>query len=268
MLLDFSDLAEDASGKGMLSLLVFLLRELQDFPINLLSVCLKEYPMSTIFGPKLAHNALRGGFALGLVFATVWTTFWLLFSVMQEQGWIFLLRIANSRGWHLTYNAAAQTILYFSSLILGALLAGVLLAMFFREARQVKRYLLASLLGWVAPFALIRILGLFLKDNAIFLQSGTVIIGLGIGTLFSVILRDHKRTPWILLVGVIGYYLAHTLGITFLLPLAPDNNAGLFNWSEIVFVAIFYGVEGTMIGMLLGGVSGRSRPQAASSSVI
>ncbi len=122
MLLDFSDLAEDASGKGMLSLLVFLLRELQDFPINLLSVCLKEYPMSTIFGPKLAHNALRGGFALGLAFATVWTTFWLLFSVMQEQGWIFLLRIANSRGWHLTYNAAAQTILYFSSLILGALL--------------------------------------------------------------------------------------------------------------------------------------------------
>ena len=36
MLSDFAELAEDASSKGLASLLVFILREMRDYPFNLL----------------------------------------------------------------------------------------------------------------------------------------------------------------------------------------------------------------------------------------
>ena len=272
MLLDFADMLESAND-GFFSLFHTITRELRDFPFSLLSAHLKEVHVSTMFCSNLARSTLRGAFAFGLAFATLWTTFGLIFDVMEDQGWSFLLRIANSRGWHLTYDTTAQAVLYFSCLILGALLAGVLLALCFHEPRRIRRYVLASLLGWVGPLIFLRIAGIFLNGytstliNSIFSQSGTIVIGLGFGVLFSMILQDRKKTPGLLIVGVTGYYLARSVAML-LLPLAPDSSAGQFNWSEIAFVAIVFGMEGAMIGALLGAVSGWSKRKATLIGVI
>jgi hypothetical protein len=258
MLLDFSDLVEDARRQGTRSLLVFLLRELCDFPINLLNAHLKEITMHATVGPAFARNILRGAFGFGLAFASMWTTFWLVGNVMQGQGWLFLLRIANSRGWHLDYDRVASTIVSFSGLVLGALLSGILLAVCFRQLHRIKRYLLASLLGWVAPFALIRVLSLFSNNSnsEILSQISILLIGLGVGVMFSMILQDRKMLPWLLAAGVIGYFWVHRLVTMFLLPLLPQNNSGLFNWGELAFIATLYGLEGLLLGSVWGALSG------------
>ncbi len=273
MLLDFVDMLEAASKEGAFPLFLFILRELRDYPLGLLSAYLKEDYMSTLFRSEWMRSTLRGAFSLGLAFATAWTTCSLTFSMMENWGWIFLLQIANSHGWRLNYDTTAQTLLYFSGLILGALLAGVFLALCFRELHRISRYLLASLLGFTVPLAIVRLVGIFLKDgdsvflNFILSQGSIVLIGLGFGMLFSLILPNRRKTPWLLLAGILGYYVARNLGI-WLLEFAPVNSGGLFSWNELAFVGITFGLEGMFIGALLGAVSGWSGQKVISGEFI
>jgi len=89
MLLDFSDMAEEAGGKGTLPLLIFLVRELRDFPISLLRAHSEDITMST---SRINVGSLIGGLvliALGLLALAgqlfrefnFWGTIWPFFIV-------------------------------------------------------------------------------------------------------------------------------------------------------------------------------------------
>ncbi|HMB23901.1 MAG TPA: hypothetical protein VKP08_13760, partial [Anaerolineales bacterium] len=69
MLLDFSDLAADASRRGKWGLTFFCLRELIDFPVNLLEICLEKESLNPVFRPGAGRNILRIALAFGLAFA-------------------------------------------------------------------------------------------------------------------------------------------------------------------------------------------------------
>ncbi len=270
MQLDFSDLAADARKKGRLSFVLFCLQELNDFPISLWQAHSKRDNMTGVFRSGPVRGAFQGAVTLGSALVIMMSIVdWILIT-MQEQGWQFLLRIANSRGWHLNYNLMAQTILYFSTLIIGALLAGTLLALCLRETRRIKRYLVAGLLGWVAPLVLIRIIGLLLKinneslRNTVLDYSWIILAGLGFGTVFSLILRDRKKTLWLLLAGVFGYYIATNLTLWLLTPLFPTYTPGPFTWNDLAYIVSLYGIMGIVIGALLGAISGWSRNKVIS----
>lgn len=67
MLLDFTDMAEEAGSEGTFPLLLFLARELRDFPTNLLRAQLEDITMST---SRINVSSLIGGLifiALGLL---------------------------------------------------------------------------------------------------------------------------------------------------------------------------------------------------------
>ncbi len=270
MLLDFSDLAIDASKKGNGALMLFCLRELVDFPINLLRIHSKEDGMTTVFRAGPARGALQGAVVLGLALAAMMSVVEWILITMQGQGWLFLLRIANSHGWHLSYNLTAEIILYFSAFVTGALLAGLLLALCFRETRRIKYYLLIAILGWVVPLILIRIIGFLLKvnneslRNSVLDYSWIILAGLGFGAVFSLILRDRTKTPWLLLAGVLGYSITQKLTLWLLTPLLPTYTSGPFTWNDLTYIVSLYGITGIVIGAILGAISGWSRNRVIS----
>ncbi len=270
MLLDFSDLAADAGKKGNLALMFFCLRELVDFPFNLLRIHSKEDSMTTAFRVGPAHAAFRSALALGLAFAVMMTVGDCILTVMQDQGWSFLLRIANAHGWHLDYSLIAEIILHFSALMVGALSAGILLTLCFHKTPHIKRYVLLGILGWAALLALLRITELLLKINneslrgIILIHSWIILAGLGFGAIFSLILQDRKKTPWLLLAGILGYYIARSLSLWILIPLFPMYVPSPLTWSGLAYVASLYGITGGVIGAILGAISGWSRNRVIS----
>ena len=69
MLQDFSDMAVDAERKGRFSLFLFCLRELIDFPVNLLRVHFEEGRKFKILRSQPVNNGLRSGPGFGITFA-------------------------------------------------------------------------------------------------------------------------------------------------------------------------------------------------------
>ena len=270
MLLDFSDMAADVRQKGRLPLVLFCLHELIDFPINLIRAHSREGHMTPVFHSGPVRGAFQGAVALGLACAaTMSIVHWILIT-MEGQGWLFLLRIANSHGWHLNYNALVQIISYFSASLVGALLAGILLALCFRETSHLKRYFLLGMLGWAAPLVLARILGLLLKTNSEMLRntvsqySWILLAGLGFGAVFSLILQDRKKTPWLLLAGSLGYLIVAILTIWIVLALFPKYMTGPSIWIDLASTAGVHGITGIVLGAILGTISGWSRHKIVS----
>lgn len=71
MLLDFSDMAMDATRRGIYSLILFCLRELVDFPINLLRIHWRQGHVFMILRSQPAQTGLRGAFGFGIGFAVI-----------------------------------------------------------------------------------------------------------------------------------------------------------------------------------------------------
>ena len=153
---------------------------------------------------------------------------------------------------------------------MGALLAGTLLALCFHETRRLKRYLLVGILGWGTPLALIRIIGLLLKtdneslQNIVLHYSWIILAVLGLGAVFSLILQDHKKTPWLLLAGVLGYYIVSNLTRWILIPLFPTYTLSSSIWNDLAYIAGVYGITGIVMGAILGAISGWSRHKVVS----
>lgn len=269
MLWDFADMVQDASKNGFYSLIVFCSRELVDFPINLLKARLQGDHMTTIFRSGPARAAFQSAFALGVALIVMWSIVDWILIFMQDQGWMFLLQIANSRGWKLDYSSTAQIIIYYSALVLGSLLAGLLLAICLQERRRIVHYWLAGFLGLAAPLILIRIFGLILKmnddafRNTVIDVTWIILAGLGFGLMFSMILRDRQKTPWLLLAGIFGYYAANNIALRLLTPLFPTYTPGPFTWNNLAYVMGVYGITGIILGAILGAVSGWSTHKSA-----
>src|SRR5687767_8756227 len=68
MLLAFSAMVVDASNQGKFSLIKFCLRELIDFPVNLLRTHWRENRMFNMLRSKPVNSSLRVAFGFGLAF--------------------------------------------------------------------------------------------------------------------------------------------------------------------------------------------------------
>ena len=68
MLANFLDMAEDVSRKGVFPFILFCLRELIDFPMNLFRIHIKEGYLFRILRSQPINHALRGVLGYGVVF--------------------------------------------------------------------------------------------------------------------------------------------------------------------------------------------------------
>lgn len=201
MLRDFEEMTADAGRRGVLALLAMGARELRDFPFSLICAYLQEERMPGPFRRGPVQGAFQGAFSLSLALITMWISIHLANTLMQGRGWLLLLRIAESMGWYVSFGPTAQLMLALITYALGALLGGLVLAVCLRERRQMKQYVLAGCLGWVAPLLIIRVTGSLMKwDEGVgrhpLLEYGWfVLAGVGFGMVFSLILRERRKTP-------------------------------------------------------------------------
>ena len=161
MLIDFSDMAKEASGKGRYSLIIICLRELVDFPINLLRIHLKNGQVSKMFSSQPVKHGLRGALGFGIAFAGLTVAAW------GFRGWLFSTFERVSQRLPLWYYKAFLdydgsllffNVLEFISAALASLVLGALLALLLGKRSQFSNYFLAGTLGWIIPGAIFKIL--------------------------------------------------------------------------------------------------------------
>jgi hypothetical protein len=233
---------------------------------------LKEDNMAAVFRSEPTRAIFQSALAFGLAFAAMMSTNFGILMAMQERGWAFLQRITDAYGQRLEYNLTVEAISYVFALTAGALLAGILLAFCFGETRRIKRYLLAVILGWAIPLAVIPIAGLLLKTMDVSLRetilndSRIVLTGLGFGIVFSLLAQDRKKTPWLLFTGMLGYYSAMELAAWLISPLFSAYGTGPAIWIDLAYIASVHGITGMAVGAMLGVVSGRWRRNATLTS--
>lgn len=154
MLLDFADLATDASSQGLSSLIMFCLRELADFPVDLFRIHLKEGRMFKVLRSQPVNYGLRGAIGFGIGFASITFIGWwisrLLFAAldpMLQSYSIWYWETFQNERWIWLFNNFVTLLSYgFTGIFFGllfALLAG--------DSRKRGSYLLAGSLAWFIP---------------------------------------------------------------------------------------------------------------------
>ena len=147
MLLDFTDMAVDARKKGRFSFFLFYLRELVDFPINLLRVYLMEGSMFRIFHSQPVRYGLRAAIGFGAAFPTSVLGF--VFTGFASESLIIQLEVFYYDLFHTL--PLYEIISWFPSalgFLLAGLLIGGLLAVLFADRSNYSRYVLSGMLGW------------------------------------------------------------------------------------------------------------------------
>lgn len=254
MLLDFSDMAKDASKKGMYSLVSFCLRELIDFPVNLLKVHLSKETGTPSFRPEAVRNILRIALAFGLALAINTSAASIVFIDLTH--FATVRWFAHLIGWQGANQDIQLFLVSLSSLALGPLLAASIFSMMFPELRPVKKYMPLSMMVFAAP-TLLSLIRLIILDHvtsttaSIVLYLGYCILaGMGWGILASFISKEYQKLPIFLFVGVLGYFLV-SLAAAFLILTLPHIPPTSF-WGGVVSVAIRNMLIGMVIGLLLG----------------
>jgi hypothetical protein len=147
MLLDFMDMAVDARKRGRLSFFLFSLRELVDFPINLLKVYLMEGRMFRILRSQPVRYGLRAAIGFGAAFPMSVLGF--VFTGFASESLTIELEVFY---YDLFHALPLYEIISWIPVALGFLLAGLLvgglLAVLFADRSNYSRYVLSGMLGW------------------------------------------------------------------------------------------------------------------------
>jgi hypothetical protein len=77
-----------------------------------------------------------------------------------------------------------------------------------------------------------------------------ILIGWGFGIIASMISRDRRKTPWLLLVGSASYFL--TTWAFNILILSSYHEHSVVLWRAIASLAMRNGMIGIVMGLLLG----------------
>src|SRR5687767_3438546 len=253
MLLDFSDMLSDARQKGKFALILFFLRELIDFPINLLRTHLEQGSVFRILRSQPVNTGLRGavGFSIGFAAASLassgigswlWSNSEPTISLLSV--WIYDT-FQNDNG-----TTLLSSLLFIISSALTGVVFGLLSAIFLGNRTKFYRYLIAGALGWVIPVAVSVILddsfnwGYFLNEDQtrILGYSLSILPGMFISAAFIIAESDRKKPLNYLIASAVIYPLGIFLFIKLL----------FYLWLEITpwfFIALI-----TFMILLIGGV--------------
>lgn len=253
MLLDFSEMAADAREKGNVPFLFFCLRELIDFPANLLKMHLEKGSMKPVFQPQAARNILR--LALGFGLALALNTFGGIVAFV-DQFHLNTIYHFNVRGTDIEL-----AWLNFSNLIVGPVLAALALLIVFPEMRPVKRYLPVTALVFAMPIAFndLRLLQLQLWENSSFIPLDSILavgyvilIGFGFGVFASLLSGERRKIPWLLLVGSLGYFFISWVSAFLMESVRTSYRPYVDFWQGVLSVGMRNILIGMAVGLLLG----------------
>jgi hypothetical protein len=254
MLLDFTDMAMDASKKGTCDFVLFLLRELIDFPVSLLKTYFEETTMKSIFRPQAARNILRIALAFGLALAL--DTFAGVIAFLDQIPLPAIWRLWHSFGWRGTYQDIQAILLSVSGLVLGPVLATIILLAIFPEMRPIKRYLPVLALAFALPSMLGALRSTVFKnlaltfEDTIFALAGYILIGLGLGLVASLISQERRKILWLLAAGPLGLFFTSWGMNVLTLRFQVEHSATL--WGAVASVALRNIFMGMIVGLLLG----------------
>lgn len=163
MLLDFSDMVDDASREGAYSLIRFCGRELIAFPVNFLKVYWMEWQMSRVFNLQPLNFALRGAIGFGLTYVLTFPLIKFLYEKMAFiDSIVDRLQVSYYDRYHVERSfELISRIPYLLSLVITGLLLGSLFAFLFAERSQYSRYIAVGTLGWI----LLNVMGWALSFN-------------------------------------------------------------------------------------------------------
>jgi len=249
MLLDFADMAVDAGKQGILSYFLFYLRELVDFPVNLLKVYLMEGSMFKILYSQAVRYGLRAAIGFGVAFPTSVLGF--VFTGFAGESIIVQVEVLF---YDLFHTLPMYEIISWIPSALGFLLAGLLIggwvAILFSDRSNYPRYVLAGMLGWFLyrvtfDFSNSHQWAFFLGTrNSIYFNTAILILAGAFLGLILIVARGERREPLRLLVlAAIIYPLTAYLYVKI-----------LFKFSIIeapwLFIALMTLITVYMIGVL------------------
>ena len=203
MLSDFSDMAADAGRKGIFSLILFCLRELIDFPINLLRVHFEEGRIFKILRSQPVNHGLRSGLGFGIAFAL--TVPISIFVYNQLFFWLDSMELGPELSLWIPGKLSALA----TGLILGASLA-----LLFADRSQYSRYILVGMLGWFLShlvgdiFMSFNLWGyltgiqFWIFDCMVLAFSGAIF-----GLIFVIVKSEQRLTMHLLTIGAVIYLL-------------------------------------------------------------
>ncbi len=257
MLLDFSDMAIDASKKGISTLLFVLIRELRDLPFHVFYAHYKEGTMSPNFRPGAGRKILRTMIAFGLAFALM--TLAGIMSFMDYDQFIDILRFLHSIGWQGTYQDIQPFLANLSGLTLGPLMAASILLIMFPKLRPIKKYMPIIFIVFAIPALLSSIHWMVVNQlsslsssvaNTLFGLGYLLLVGLGFGLLASFISKEGQKLPVFLFMGILGYFVINLASASIILRL-PHGSSTSF-WYGVVSVALRNMLIGMSMGLFLG----------------
>ena len=249
MLLDFSDMARDAIGRGWYSLVMFCLRELIDFPVNLLRVHFEQGRIFKILRSQPVNNGLRSGLGFGIAFALALPIskfvsdilFFPLDSVVTRLSIYYYDHFQAEPGFELISWIPSAL----SSLLTGLVL-GVVFAILFADRSKYPRYILAGMLGWFLQrvvsdiFVVFFHAWIFLDGNQLiyFDYMVSAFSGAIFGLIFVVVKSEQHQAVQLLTMGVFAYALFAYLWVELLSNLLVFNTPWRFVGLAILMVIL------------------------------
>lgn len=249
MLQDFSDFLNEAEKKGKFAVLQFCMRELVDFPVNLLKVHYREGELFQKFRSEPANHAVRGalGFSAGFAFLSI-ATYWLGGLVYPVLDLIVDYLFAG------TQNAFINDVLLWVPLaaysVLTSLTFGLLLACFLGSRSNFWTYVFAGAFSWLIPeilsYVLVNSLGFEYYRNEPFTSivgySMLILMGAFFSRAYSIAEHERKRPPLYLFAVILIYPLATYLFIGLLFNVWHEVTPGFFTALIFFLIALVIGV--------------------------
>ncbi len=147
----FMALAQDAAAEGSPALIMFYLRELRDFPINLVRAHLEKNPMSQIFNADSGRFMLRGV----LAFVVLLTTYSVAFFVLMNNHGIFFLPASFFLDYDQVRASSLAPLATLSTSIIASAIAGTSFSAVLGQRPRIHwlaTLAIVTFLPWFVPF--------------------------------------------------------------------------------------------------------------------
>lgn len=251
----------EAAAQGVWALSLCCLRELRDYPVNLLRTHLEKNRLSSFLRSEPVYFTLRGGFALVVLFVAYHVVSDLVLSQMQTMGMGFFSVYFNDLA-RPYYDALIALLAWLSA----AAVSGTLFALFFGGRARLRWFVLLAgiaTLPWWVSYALFWLVGgeqdiavpylgrLFPDASENMAWIGVVAVAIvtagSLLFLLVVLLREQVRFRWLMLAGMAAWMPELMINESFAL-IQPESISEIQRLASNALLGAFLG---GMLGLLL-----------------